>query len=95
MARIKTEYIMKIHIGDSYKIKKKDFGAHLEEFKETDVYKNRSLCSLKLEWASHNFLYNLGLWRSHTKDVDLEWPQKWYWSAIYYILGPISWIFIK
>lgn len=32
----------------------------------------RSTPSLVREWCAHNLLYRLGLFRSHTKDVDFE-----------------------
>ena len=41
---------------------------------ECDVLK-RTAKSLINEWFAHNVLYNLHLFRSHTKDVDLNYPQ--------------------
>ena len=32
----------------------------------------RTKSSYVIEWKAHNRLYNLGIARSHTKDVDLE-----------------------
>jgi len=87
-----------ICIPDSYRISKKDFDSVLDEIEEekpSAVFKYRSRKSLKLEWATHNGLYNLGLWRSRTKDVDLEYPQSWYHKIIYWILGNLFWLFIK
>ena len=87
-----------IHIENSYRIPKKDFGIVLlrkkVEFPDSGVWK-RSQFSLFKEWATHNGLYALGLWRSHTKDVDLEYPQKWYLSILYGVCGCIFWPFIK
>ena len=47
----------------------------------------RSKKNLIKEWVSHNRLYKLGLFKSHTKDVDFEYPQKWYYKILYFILG--------
>ena len=41
---------------------------------ESDVLK-RTDSSLIKEWYVHNVLYNLHLFRTHTKDVDLNYPQ--------------------
>lgn len=41
---------------------------------ESDVLK-RTDSSLIKEWRVHNVLYNLHLFRTHTKDVDLNYPQ--------------------
>ena len=39
----------------------------------------RSSESLEAEWGVHNVLYRLGIFRSRTKDVGLNFPQKWGW----------------
>ena len=41
-----------------------------KEFPYIKVVHNRSLFSLINEWRAHNLLYNLGLFKSKTKDVD-------------------------
>ena len=38
----------------------------------------RDLESMVREWRSHNFFYLLHIFRSRTKDVDLELCQSWY-----------------
>lgn len=52
--------------------------------------KNRPNISLYREWKTHNKLYQLGLWKSRTKDVDFN-KLKWYINLMYNIVG----IFIK
>lgn len=92
------EYIVttnNIHIIDSYKISKKDFDKVLKtiEVKEkgnTIVFDNRSFKSLKREWAVHNLAYSLNISRPRSKDVDLNYPQKWYVSFLYSVIGTIS-----
>ena len=63
-------------IIDSYKITdKKEIEKYLSwiiEERKAKKYHTRSLKSYQREWLGHNFLYKLGLFKSHTKDVDLE-----------------------
>ncbi|MBQ6952580.1 MAG: hypothetical protein IJP81_01565 [Bacteroidales bacterium] len=47
------------------------------------------------ELAAHNALHALGIFRSRTGDVDLNWPQPWYIRLGYAILGTLAWPFIK
>lgn len=70
-----------IHIEDSYKVNRKDdMQIVLTDIRadysleESDVLK-RTDKSLIKEWYVHNVLYNLNLFREHTKDVDLNYPQ--------------------
>ena len=87
-----------LHIPDSYKIGKRKFYSTLAQIKgihqESEVWK-RSLKSLSREWACHNALYALHLFRSHTKDVDLNYPLKWYVKISYNVAGLIFWPWIK
>lgn len=78
-----------IHINDSYKIKRKSKMKEilLTEYKDHPVVKHRKMGSLTREWTAHNRLYRLGLFKSHTKDVDLEYPIKWYYNIIWNIIG--------
>lgn len=87
-----------VHIDDSAFIRGREFGDCLEYIEgqttigETDVFE-RSIFSLKMEWAVHNFLYKIGYKRSQTKDVDLDNPcdhPEW----IYCVLGVLVWIFV-
>lgn len=80
-----------IHIEDGYKLP----GRKLKEeylrcirlmYPSCNVFK-RSMDSLVSEWTAHNRLYLLGLFRSHTKDVDLEYPQSKGLSILWRILG--------
>lgn len=91
-----------LHIEDSYKVRKKEIRSKLIEILVEDIRNhdpdcsnvwNRSDFSLQMEWAVHNALYALGLWRSHTKDVDLNADCKIEW--LYKIVGCLVWVFIK
>ena len=81
-----------LHIVDSYKISKWNM---LKILKNRDCVLERSNFSLLLEWASHNLLYDLHIARERTKDVDLEYPQKWYYKVAYFIIGLLALIVIK
>ena len=56
---------------------------------------NRSVKSLKLEWAAHNAFHALGIARKQTAHADLNWPQPWLIRIGYAIIGTIVWPFIK
>ena len=52
-----------------------------------NVTKNRSMFSLCNEWIAHSLLYKLGIARSHTCNVDLEYPQSVIHTIAWTILG--------
>ena len=54
---------------------------------KTSFTSKRTLNSWIKEWKVHNRLYNLGLFRKHTKDCDLEENEKWWRLLAYQILG--------
>lgn len=85
-----------IHIDNSYMVFKCEFKPYLEDYHrdhpDCDVFK-RSMFSLQMEWATHNALYALHIARKRTKDVDLNYPNKWAW--LYNIIGVLVWIFIR
>ncbi|MBQ0053516.1 MAG: hypothetical protein KBS89_03555 [Bacteroidales bacterium] len=87
-----------IHIEDSAEVSKDCFGAVFvklsQDYPDCEIW-NRSRRSLILEWSAHNFLYTLHIARSHTKDVDLNYPQKLWEKILYPIVGGIGWIFIQ
>ena len=87
-----------LHIVDSYKVSKTKFEGELAKIKglhpNSDVWK-RSTKSLCKEWATHNLCYAMHLFRSHTKDVDLNYPQKWYEKLGYGIVGAVALLFIS
>lgn len=89
------EYIVNlnsIHIKDSYKIhNENEMMKILCEIKTQYFYSkyffyNMSYKDLINEWKAHNLLYDLHLFRSHTKDVDLN-KNPWYIKLIYSILA--------
>ena len=87
-----------IQLKSSFKVKKDDFERELlamrEEHPECLVW-NRSIKSLKREWAAHNAFHALGILRRKTADTDLNWPQGWLTRVGYWIAGVIVWPFIK
>ena len=79
-----------IKIINSYQIKKRSrIKEILYVFKleHSDIKFDRDINLLVKEWIVHNRLYKLGLFRNRTKDVDLEYQQKWYLKVMYWILG--------
>lgn len=87
-----------IQLKSSFKVKKDDFERELlamrEEHPECLVW-NRSIKSLKREWAAHNAFHALGILRRKTADTDLNWPQGWLTRVGYWIAGGVVWPFIK
>lgn len=87
-----------IHLESSFRVPKEDFERELkairERHPESQVW-NRSMESLKREWAAHNAFHAIGIFRSRTGNMDLNWPQPWYVRAGYAIIGRIAWPFIK
>ena len=58
------------------------------------VVQSRKEESLLQEWAAHKLLYQLGLWRSHTFDVDLNYPQTFAEKVGYFLVGvPALWLY--
>ena len=78
-----------VRIIDSYKVTDRvKMLAILIEFKrETKFESKRTIQSWLKEWKSHNRLYKLGLFRSHTRDCDLEENEKLHRLMAYEILG--------
>lgn len=75
------------HINDSYLVRsKKDMCEFLnairKECSPDMAVSARSIKSLVCEWRSHNFFYNIHIFRSRTKDVDLERHQSW-WREVF------------
>lgn len=70
------------HIVDSCQIKgKDDIRAYLQSLREQSSPEmavcQRDMESMVREWRSHNFFYFLHIFRSRTRDVDLELNQSW------------------
>ena len=94
-----------INIMDSYSIKKSEFHKYYDWvkkwYKDCEVPIKRKYISLDFEWVTHNAIYftakffKINKLVARAKDVDLNYPQKWYINWIYNILGAICWIFIK
>jgi hypothetical protein len=87
-----------IHVDSSFRVRKDDFESELkamrEQHPESQVW-NRSIESLKREWATHNAFHAMGIFRSRTAHMDLNWPQPWYIRLGYAVIGIVVWPFIK
>ena len=69
-----------IQLKSSFEVRKEDFERELLAMREAhpeSLVWNRSIKSLKREWAAHNAFHALGVFRKQTADVDLDWPQGW------------------
>jgi hypothetical protein len=70
------------HIVDSCLVtSKEDIRAYLQKLRDTSspemAVNQRDMESQVREWRSHNFFYKFHVFRSRTKDVDLELRQSW------------------
>ena len=89
-----------ICVLDSWKYTKSKFLGLLdndlrEHYPDHVVLTERTDKSLLREWGLHTLLYKLGMWKSHTKDVDLNYPQSRITSFVYWLFGGLSLIFLK
>ena len=85
-----------LQISDSYLYSKHDMIPSLNLIKErcphSDTWQ-RSMRSLRAEWIVHNVCYRLHILRSHTADVDLNYPNRIEW--LYRLLAPLASLIIK
>lgn len=80
-----------IHIVDSYKVKKIDeFLAKLNEKLADNFHYTRTLAAWSDEWYAHNLVYKFGLFRSHTKDVDLNEDEYKFAILLYKLMKPFA-----
>ena len=82
-----------IHVFDSYKTtNRKIIKGFLETLKvlypKCTIFR-RSVGSLVREWCGHNLLYEMNFQRARTKDVDLDYPIRWYMEVGYWFLNLI------
>ena len=75
------------HIKDSCLVKSKaDMRVYLQELRQAMPPEmavcRRDVESMVREWRSHNLFYHLHVFRSRTKDVDLELKQAW-WRELF------------
>ena len=75
------------HIKDSCLVKsKEDIRQYLQAVRDEASPEmavcQRDLESMVREWRSHNLFYNFHVFRSRTKDVDLELKQAW-WRELF------------
>lgn len=87
-----NKYASTFRICDSYRVmSRKEMRCQLEAHRMINPLNNalnkRSINSLIREWCAHNLLYRLHIARSHTESVDFEYPQRWYYTAIWWILS--------
>ena len=81
-----------INVQDSYQVMDKKEIAEIlhiieHRYPECEVFKVRKWNNLISEWRAHSRLYNWGLFKSHTKDVDLDTEEPWWRRILYTIVG--------
>ena len=85
-----------LQISDSYLYSKHDMISSLNLIKarypHSDIWQRR-MSSLRAEWIVHNACYRLHILRSHTADVDLNYPNRIEW--LYRLLAPFASLIIK
>lgn len=87
-----------LKLYDSYMVPKSRFSKELEKIRNLHPscrLWSRSEASLKREWATHNLLYSLGMYRERTADCDLNYEQKWFVRLGYFIVGTFALLVIK
>ena len=79
-----------ITVYQTYEISKHGFDDAIDilmlRYPGHNVFK-RSRNSLKREWAVHNLLYNIGLFRKHTANTDFNIPLSFKEKLVYDGLG--------
>lgn len=87
-----------IHLESSFRVHKDAFERELQVIRAAhpdSLVWNRSMRSLVREWATHNAFHALGIYKSRTAHMDLNWPQRWIFRIGYAIIGTIVWPYIK
>nr|DAF63770.1 MAG TPA: hypothetical protein [Podoviridae sp. ctz6O13] len=80
-------------IFDSYKVRKKrDMEEVIQKIRQASdipalAVRRRTVKGMVHEWKAHNLLYELGIARDRTKDVDLDIGNPWYKVLGYRILS--------
>lgn len=78
-----TTTLINTHIMDSCFVKSKEtMREYLLKLRES-VPDEMAVCQRDIEsqvreWRAHNFFYDIHVFRSRTRDVDLELKQTWY-----------------
>ena len=81
-----------LRIDDSYKVEDKytyTMSKDIMELikKKSNIEYKRSLESWTIEWIAHNRLYKLGLFKKHTKDVDIDENESLFRRICYHIIS--------
>lgn len=83
-----------LHIEGSSDMTRNQFREELWNNWDNPVTHYRGEDSLLREWAAHKLLYRLGLWKSRTYSVDLNYPQTLAEKVGYFVVGvPALWLY--
>lgn len=87
-----------VKLYDSCNVRKRDFDTILSWLKNDadilDRLHERTIPSMRYEWAAHNLAYILHIRRKNTKEVDLNYHQEWWMKMLYGIAGRAAMLFI-
>lgn len=89
-----------INIKCSYKVKDKDnmrrilglIKEYVDDYGEgiETPFDHRSIKSMVSEWVAHNNAYKVNYKEHQTCNLDLNYPQKWYAPAVYWLLSLVE-----
>ena len=83
-----------VHIPDSWKCTKKEVKDYLDgarpQYPYCEPLQMRTTASMLREWAAHKAAYLVGFQRERTKDVDLNYPQRWWVRLLYFVVGGLA-----
>ena len=80
-----------LSIKESHQLQTVDeMTAFLERIRRENVGKDyailrRNDSNIIHEWRAHNLFYDLHVLRVHTRTVDLEYPQRWWFRIAYWL----------
>lgn len=88
----------RVKLIDSYLVRKADFSRELAKIRNLHPSCRlwfRSEANIRREWAAHNWAHSLGINRTKTESVDLDYEPKWYHNLAYWVVGNIALLVIK
>lgn len=83
-----------VNIPNSYRYRRQEVADFLDDAKPKHPsclpLQKRSRGSLLREWAAHKAAYLLNFQRDRAASVDLNYPQRWWVKALYFVCGGIA-----
>ena len=83
-----------IHIPNSYQYNRREVEGFIKAARPAHPdclpLQKRGNGSLLREWATHKAAYLLDYKRERTASVDLNYPQRWWAKALYFVCGSFA-----